>query len=335
MSTPLRIALMGSGRMGTIRASHIYSNPRALLTGILDTDESAAKALAEVFSAPSSNCMTSVTSDKNPIQGLVVSSPTHTHIDAIRQAPDGIPIFLEKPIAEDAEGIREAFSIANSKGNTLCCSFQRRFDASYMSAAASVKNNSIGFPVSAHVTFGDHPCPPLSFLKEGGDIFMDLAPHDVDYICDTLQDKVKTVYATGCSSDPSLAAAGVIDNATMVCETVKGSTVTLTMSRSASYGYDQRCTFYGTEGASSVGNISKDSSVLANKDGVTTAVLQHSFPQRFHDAFASEIDAFLDVVESGAEWKVTEEECIHVQNVADAAGRSWREGGRVEVAGVL
>ena len=159
------------------------------------------------------------------------------------------PLSLLTPTTHIHTYTHKAFTIARSKGNTLCCSFQRRFDASYAAASSHVRSSSIGNVVSAHVTFGDHPCPPVEFLKEGGDIFMDLAPHDVDYICDTLGDKVKTVYATGCSSDPELEAVGVIDNATMVCETVKGSTVTITMSRSASYGYDQRCTFYGTLGS--------------------------------------------------------------------------------------
>ena len=60
---------------------------------------------------------------------------------------------------------------------------------------------------------------------------MDLAPHDIDYVLNTLDDKIKNVYATGCSSDPVLKEAGVIDNATIICETVKGSTVNITMSR--------------------------------------------------------------------------------------------------------
>ena len=110
---------------------------------------------------------------------------------------------------------------------------------------------------------------------------MDLAPHDVDYVCSTLDDRIASVYATGCSSDPSLLAAGVIDNATMVCSTVKGATVTISMSRSAEYGYDQRCTFYGTLGAASVGNVRKNEADISTKDGVMTSVLAHSFPQRF------------------------------------------------------
>ena len=100
MSFPFRIGLLGSGRMGAIRATHLYSNPRALLTSILDVNEKAASKLASTYGINSIN-------DTTDIQGLVVSSPTHTHLDAIKEAPDGIPIFLEKPIAEDAKGIRE------------------------------------------------------------------------------------------------------------------------------------------------------------------------------------------------------------------------------------
>lgn len=51
---------------------------------------------------------------------------------------------------------------------------------------------------------------------------MDLAPHDVDYIMNVLNDHVVSVYATGTSSTPELKAAGVHDNATMMMKFSKG-----------------------------------------------------------------------------------------------------------------
>jgi myo-inositol 2-dehydrogenase/D-chiro-inositol 1-dehydrogenase len=77
--------------------------------------------------------------------------------------------------------------------------------------------------VTANLFFADHPCPPKEFLLNGGgNIIMDLAPHDVDYILHTLQDDVVSVYATGTSSTDELAAAGVHDNATMLMKFAKG-----------------------------------------------------------------------------------------------------------------
>jgi hypothetical protein len=40
----------------------------------------------------------------------------------------------------------------------------------------------IDYQQAAVIFFGDHPVPPKDFLLKGGDIFMDLSAHDIDYI---------------------------------------------------------------------------------------------------------------------------------------------------------
>ena len=44
-----RVLLVGSGRMGNIRAKAIYSNPRFEFAGVIDENISAAKLLADEF----------------------------------------------------------------------------------------------------------------------------------------------------------------------------------------------------------------------------------------------------------------------------------------------
>jgi len=95
--------------------------------------------------------------------------------------------------------------------------------------------------------------------------------------------------------------------------------VTLFMSRSATYGYDQRCEIFGEHGMVSVRNEHAHSAVLSNIEGVHSSKLKHSFPQRFEQAFASELDAFADTLLLKVPWPVTADDCIHVQKVADAA----------------
>ena len=92
------------------------------------------------------------------------------------------------------------------------------------------------------------PCPPLEFLKKGGDPFMDLAPHDVDFICWVLQDVPEEIYASGSSSLVDLEKVGVIDTASVHIRFRKGALCSVMMSRGATYGYDQRMEFFGTEG---------------------------------------------------------------------------------------
>lgn len=105
-----------------------------------------------------------------------------------------------------------------------------------------------------------------------------------------------------------------------------GATATLFMSRSSVYGYDQRCEIFGTDGSMSVQNVPETTAVLANDTGIHASRLQHSFPQRFREAFGLELDAFADVLlsssSSAVAWPVTEEQCVRVQRVADAANLS-------------
>jgi predicted dehydrogenase len=157
------------------------------------------------------------------LKALIVSSPTFSHEAVIKEAADNkIAIFTEKPVAETADNILDIFAYTEKAGVLLCCSFQRRFDPSYVAATEAVHAGRIGTPVMSHMFFADHPLPPRQFMLTGGNIFMDLSAHDVDYIMHTLHDHVVSVYATGTSSDAELKAAGVYDNATMVMNFSKG-----------------------------------------------------------------------------------------------------------------
>lgn len=107
-----------------------------------------------------------------------------------------------------------------------------------------------------------------------------------------------------------------------------GTVVTLTLSRGANYGYDQRCEVFGTAGMASVKNITESSTELSNSTGIHRPKWQHSFPQRFEAAFGQELDAFADSLLLKKPWPVSESDCVAVQRVCDAALESC-ESGRV------
>lgn len=327
-----RIALVGTGRMGDIRARLMYANPKIDFCGVVDVNQAAAHSLASMYSAKTFSKVqeaieyfgvkdqNATTASEGPLDGIVVCTPTFAHSEIIRKAAKhGLHIFSEKPIDETADRIVDLFEICEKNGSNLCCGFQRRFDKTYKAVANAVQGNEIGKPISASIFFADHPCPPIEFLLQGGDIFMDLSAHDVDYIRWALNDDVVSVYATGSSSDERLEKAGVHDNATMVMTFRKGTVVTLTMSRSASYGYDQRCEIFGTHGLASVNNEFANNSVISNMNGVHQSCLKYSFPDRFDAAFATELDVFADTIINGTSWPVTMHDCIATQQIADAA----------------
>lgn len=125
---------------------------------------------------------------------------------------------------ETAEKIENLFATADAAGISICCGFQRRFDPSYQALVDAIRKGQVGNPVAANIFFADHPSPPKEFMLTGGNIFMDLSAHDVDFIMHALGDEVATVYATGTSSTEELVEAGVHDNATMVLKFRRGET---------------------------------------------------------------------------------------------------------------
>lgn len=324
----VRIVLVGNGRMGAIRAKIMYANPKIDFCGVCDVNVDSAKELASTYSAQAFDNLTEAfehfgSNGNGGIDAIVVCTPTFTHDGVIREAAEhGVHIFTEKPVDETSAQIVSLFEFCEKHKAKLCCGFQRRFDSTYKAVSDSVRGGDIGQPLSASIFFADHPCPPIEFLLTGGDIFMDLSAHDVDYIRYALNDDVESVFATGSSSTQQLKDAGVYDNATMVLTFSKGTVVTLTMSRSACYGYDQRCEIFGSEGLACVNNEFAQSSIVSNYSGVHQSRLKHSFPERFDAAFSEELNTFADCILNDSKWPINQDDCIATQKIADAARKS-------------
>ena len=117
--------------------------------------------------------------DKTVLDGLIVCTPTFTHKDVIKEAATKyqLDVFVEKPVGETSTEIEYLYQLANDANIQICCSFQRRFDVSYVHASNTVRNGDIGNPLLSYIFFADHPVPSKSFLLTGGNIFMDLAAH--------------------------------------------------------------------------------------------------------------------------------------------------------------
>ena len=150
------------------------------------------------------------------------------------------------PISDDAAVIRECYALADEMSTPLVCGFQRRFDKHYLALLDAVKvQGAVGTVQTVHVVFRDHPCPPVEFLRDGGDPFFDLAPHDVDFVNLLLGEEPIEVLGRGTAFHPVLKEAGVMDPALLYLKYPSGALVTMEMSRNAEYGYDQRIEVFG------------------------------------------------------------------------------------------
>lgn len=314
--------------MGQLRAPHFVSNMKMKLTCIVDSYRPGGEALAAQYELPFFESIEAAAAEVK-CDAVWISTPTPCHNEAIKAAATaGWNIFVEKPVAAGPDEISELFEFCEKAGVQLCCGFQRRFDTTYVAAKDAIAEGKIGRPLMCSIFFGDHPVPPIEFLKQGGDPFMDLSPHDLDFVRFVLQDEVSEVSGYGMSSTKDLAHAGVLDNAVVHLRFRQGLMCTLMMSRGATYGYDQRAEFFGTLGRVQIDNQQRNSCVLADGSGVQTSPYKYSFPQRFFEAFAAEADAFADACLGTAKWPITEKDCCVVQAIATLASQSSAQGGK-------
>jgi len=315
------IAVLGGGRMGQIRARAIQQNPRAKFLGIIDPLTSSLQ-LKDVI---------------NDCSGVWISTPTPVHkanIDAVLQY--GKHIAIEKPVAGNVSDIKYCFEQAAQKGAHLFCSFQRRFDKSYQKLKERIDNGEIGTLRSSHIVFRDHPVPKIEFLLTGGDIFHDLLIHDGDYIMSIANERPSRVYAIGTSFNQRLKEGGIIEEAHCILEFPSGFITSIELNRHSAYGYDQRVEVHGSDGVVNLDNVKRDEvRVMTKTSGYSESLPVYSFPERFGEAFESEVDYFIDIIMGNKKPVVSSEDCVNATAVAEACRVSFLSGKSVMVDDVL
>ncbi|CAM9462040.1 unnamed protein product [Choristocarpus tenellus] len=331
------VCVVGAGRMGMIRAGGVLSNPGTILTAVVDTDREKSVALAKHLCVPAFRSLQDALGDPR-CDAVWVSGPTPSHKETIILAAEAgkacaYAVAVEKPVATTVDDILECHKVCEANGVPLFCSYQRRTDQSFTQLAAAVRAGEVGHVRSVRAVFRDHPTPTLEFLKEGGDIFHDLAPHDIDFVCFSLGLGDPTeVYATATSFQSELEECGVKDTAACMFRFSSGVTFTLEMTRSSAYGYDNRIEVVGDKGMLEVLNPPRNSLKFSSEKGCTGGRPDHSFPERYRQAYISEVGAFEQMIRGLAEPPVTCIQSCHTSVIAEAASQSAATGGPVRIS---
>ncbi|EXJ74881.1 oxidoreductase [Cladophialophora psammophila CBS 110553] len=183
----LKIALIGLGRLGAIRARILaFQQPRIELVAACDTKPGSGEwAAANLppsvkFFADPEDCM-----NNSGAEAVLISTATATHAPLICRALDlGLHVMSEKPISVDiitTEQVR-AKAAANPHLKFLV-PFCRRYDDSYRAAKLLVENGALGEIHAVETTCLDQQDPSgffVTFSAQSGGIFVDMGVHDID-----------------------------------------------------------------------------------------------------------------------------------------------------------
>ena len=328
-------AVLGAGRIGQVHGRAVASVPGATLVAVADALPEAARALAGAHGAKVRSMQEIVAADD--IDAVIICTPTDTHADLIETfARAGKAVFCEKPVDLDVARARRVIEVIEETGTPLMVGFQRRFDPDFRALRAEIDAGTIGAVEMVTLTSRDPGPPPLDYIARSGGIFRDMTIHDFDVARWMLGEEVETVMAAASNLvDPGIGGAGDWDSVNVILRTATGKQATITNSRRASYGYDQRIEVHGSKGSVAAENTHRARITVATGAGYTRPPLLDFFMSRYTEAYAAEIAAFVAALTDGTPMPTTGHDGLMALALAEAAVRSVAEGRAVAVAEVL
>jgi len=327
----INFAILGAGRIGQVHARAVAGNENAALRAVADPMSEAADAIADRHGCDIRTI--NEIADSSDIDAVVICTPTDMHADLIEQfARAKKAIFCEKPIDLDAARVRECLDVVAAEDGFLMVGFNRRFDPHFMAVRKAIDEGQIGTPEMAIITSRDPGAPPAEYIQRSGGIFRDMTIHDFDMAIFLMGEMPETVQAiSSVLTDPVIEPLGDFDTASVIMKMASGKQVTITNSRRASYGYDQRIEVHGSLGMVAAENQRPVAIEIATASGYTRPPLHDFFMTRYIDAYANEIASFISRMTDGSPANPTGIDGLNALLLADAAVESVRTGAAVRV----
>lgn len=328
----VRFGLLGAGRIGKVHARAVTANSKAELVAVADAMVEAAQALSSLYGAEVRTIEAIETA--SDIDAVIICTPTDTHADLIeRFARAGKAIFCEKPIDLDVARVESCLKVVDEAGATLMVGFNRRFDPHFKAVRQAIDAGQIGNVEMVTIVSRDPGAPPADYVKRSGGIFRDMTIHDFDMARFLLGEEIETVSAqASVLVDGAIGEAGDYDSASVMLFTASGRHATISNSRRATYGYDQRIEVHGSDGAVAAENQRPVSIEIANASGYTRPPLHDFFMTRYTEAYAQEIASFIEFVETGTPAAPSGIDGLIALALAEAALKSVHEGRAVKVS---
>lgn len=334
MNSPLRLALIGAGRMGLAYARYLAQRvPGATLHAVADVRREVAAAVAAEFGAPRATADYRTLLADPEVDGVVVMTPTRGHGEVVLAAAEaGKAIFCEKPLSLEL-GEAEVMQAAVARhGVFFQLGFMRRFDAGYAAAWRKIREGAIGRVCVFKSTSKDRERPSVDYLRpeNSGGLFLDMGIHDFD-LARWFVGEVAGVHASGAVlAYPEMQGIGDWDNAIASLRFANGCLGVVVLSRNGVYGYGIHTEIVGTEGTIQIG-YDRETAIRVLTKGAVTHDTIPGFYERFEDAYVAQLQDFVRNLREGRPPSITCEDGIAAQRIALAATRSAQTGAAVTV----
>jgi myo-inositol 2-dehydrogenase/D-chiro-inositol 1-dehydrogenase len=341
---PIRVGVVGLGRMGMIHALHVHELEQesnlCRLTCISATDQKSGDAFHSLsgtstpFFDDIEGLANSALSD---VAIIATNTPLHRE-HALLMIRAGKRIFLEKPLTGTLEGDREfAALLQREYPQSLMLGFQRRFDAPLLFAKQLIDQGAIGRIFKIYSALEDSSPAPDGFFSPG--ILADMAVHNVDEIVWFTGRKPQSALAIGsrifnhrhttCQED--------FDDGLMLLDFGDELIGQLQVTRNHVSGYRGETIIFGEKGQIHIGRFnqqlleviveaygSRDTQQpIACKTFSMRRYVQPlpEFIDRFGEAYKKELKTFLECCRDGLSFPITHRDGLLAQEIVAGAMR--------------
>jgi myo-inositol 2-dehydrogenase / D-chiro-inositol 1-dehydrogenase len=328
----LKVAVIGTGFIGSVHAKNVALHPDAELVAVSDANLEFANKVAAATGAKAVADIAEIFNNKD-IQAVVIATPTDTHVDYLKRAAQaGKAIYCEKPIGLDYEEAEQAVRAVRAAGVPVMLGFNRRFDASHVAVKEAVERGDVGKVEIVQLTSRGPKPPPISYVKVSGGQLRDQTIHFFDLLRWLTNDEPVEVYAIGAALvDPAIGEAGDVDTSIVSIRMATGALCQIDSSRRAAYGYDERIEVFGSEGLAESQRQSFRGHCLYKGRQIIGDGLHPGWFERIERSYYEAIDAFLKSIEKGLPPSPSLEDGLKAQLIADQATESIKTGRPIKI----
>jgi len=345
MQRPVKIAIAGLGRMGSIHALHVHELARetgdCTLAALCDRNSEK----AERFAAKT-GCDVPIfrsvkeLADAQVADATVIATPTPNHREhASVLIASGQRVLLEKPMTATLETDLEfAAQLDRAHPHALMLAFQRRFDPPLEYARELASRGAIGRVFKVYSAMEDSSPAPDGF-KSGG-LLADMSIHNVDEVLWLTGKMPRAALMVGsnlyshrlstCEED--------FDDALLYLWFEEELVAEIQVGRNHVSGYRTETVIYGEEGEIQIDRFQqKPREVIVKaygRRGRTEPIASRSFAmrdygrpvpefvERFGLAYQAELAAFVKCCQSGQPFPATQWDGVRAQQVIRAGMQS-------------
>lgn len=141
----LGVAVIGCGRIGSLRAKLAAEHPAVTFVGVADRDAARARTLADKVGAQFCSTDNLELMSRPEVDAIVISTIEVEHFEPLMQAFRlGKPVLVEKPLALDLRTADQLIDAAHTGGCDLRIGYSRRFKKRYLLAKEQIVQGRLG-----------------------------------------------------------------------------------------------------------------------------------------------------------------------------------------------